>query len=112
LFTEFADHVAVPKILAGIRDRVEGHIPESLEHEATEIAIWVLAMTEFAISTVLVFRCRQWWRAWCFALASGFLLLFAWYAHAPAWMGAVLGSGIALFGLRSSHHALLRKSQV
>ena len=30
VFTEFADHVAVPKILAGVRDRAEGRVPESL----------------------------------------------------------------------------------
>ena len=59
LFTEFADHVAVPKILAGVRDRVEGRVPESLAGEATEIAIWLLAFAEFAISIVLVFRWRN-----------------------------------------------------
>ena len=59
LFTEFADHVAVPKILAGVRNRVEGRVPESLAGEATEIAIWILAFVEFAISIVLVFRWRN-----------------------------------------------------
>jgi hypothetical protein len=112
LFTEFADHVAVPKILAGARDRVEGRAPESLAREAIEIAVWILAFAEFAISIVLVFRWRQWWRAWCFALGSGSLLLFALYANAPAWICATLVFGIALLGVRSSRHALLRTSQI
>lgn len=96
LFTEFADHVAVPKILAGVRDCVEGRAPESLAGEATEIAVWILALAEMAVATVLVFRRRQWWRAWCVALGSGFLLLFALYSHAPVWIGAAFGCGIAI----------------
>ena len=112
LFTEFADHVAVPKILVGVRNRVEGRAPESLVGEATEIAVWVLALVEMAVATVLVFRRRQWWSAWCFALSSGSLLLFALYAHAPAWICATLGCGIALLGVRSSRHALLGTFQV
>ncbi len=95
LFTEFADHVAVPKILMGIRDRVEGRAPESLAGEAVQIAVWILALAELAASIALVFYWRQWGRAWALALASGFLLLFALYAHAATWIGATLGCGIA-----------------
>ncbi len=95
LFTEFADHVAVPKILMGIRDRVEGRAPESLAGEAAEIAIWILGWAELGASITFVFCWRQWGRAWALALVSGFLVLFALYAHAPTWIGATLGCGIA-----------------
>lgn len=95
LFTEFADHVAVPKILMGIRDRVEGRASESLAGEAAEIAVWILALAELGASITFVFCWRQWGRAWALALASGFLLLFTLYAHAPTWIGATLGCGIA-----------------
>ncbi len=108
LFTEFADHVAVPKILAGVRDRVEGRVPESLAGEATEIAIWLLAFAEFAISIVLVFRWRQWWRAWALALSAGSLLMFALYAHASMWIGAALGCGIGVLMLQLSRHPFRR----
>ena len=112
LFTEFADHVAVPRILLGVRNRVEGRTPDSLAREAAEIAIWILALAEFAIAIALVFRWRHWGRAWAFALGAGSLLLFALYAHAPAWIGATLGCGIALLGVLSSRHALPHTAQV
>ncbi len=111
LFTEFADHVAVPKILAGVRDRVEGRVPESLAREATEIAIWILALAEFAISIVLVFHWRQWWRAWALALGAGSLLMFALYAHASTWIGAAFGCGLALLMIQMSRHVSPRLSR-
>jgi hypothetical protein len=102
LFTEFADHVAVPRILVGIKGRVEGRPPQPLAEEAAQIMVWILALTEFVVAAALVFSLRQWWHAWFFALGSGSLLLFALYAHAPMWIGAVLGSSIAgLMLLRS-----------
>ncbi len=94
LFTEFADHVAVPKILLGIKGRVEGHPTQPLAGEAMEIMVWVLVLAEFATASVLIFRWRRWSCAWFLGLAAGLLLLFALYAHAPVWIGAVLGCGI------------------
>jgi hypothetical protein len=111
LFTEFADHVAVPRILQGLRGRVEGRVPESLAREATEIAIWILTFVEFAISIVLAFRWRQWWRAWVLALGAGLLLMFALYAHASLWIGAALGCGLALLMLRLPGHMSPRSSK-
>jgi len=99
LLTEFADHLAVPKILLGIKGRVEGRSPQLLAEEATEIIVWVLALAELAVAAVLVFRWRRWWRAWFLGLAAGLLLLFALYAHAPMWIGAALVCGI--FGAMS-----------
>ena len=95
LFTEFVDHVAVPKILLGIKGRVEGRPTQPLAGEALEIMVWVLGLAEFATAAVLIFRWRRWWCAWLLALAAGLLLLFALYAHGPVWIGAVLGCGIA-----------------
>jgi hypothetical protein len=95
LFTEFADHVAVPKILVSIRGRVEGRPTQPLAEEAMEIMVWVLVLVEFATAGVLIFRWRRWWRAWFLGLAAGLLLLFALYAHAPMWIGALLCCGIA-----------------
>jgi hypothetical protein len=111
LFTEFADHVAVPRILAGVRNRVEGRAPESLVGEAAEIAVWILALVEMAAAAVLVFRWRQWWRAWALALAAGSSLIFALYAHASPWIGAALGCGIAILMFRLSRHVSLRSSK-
>ena len=95
LFTEFADHVAVPRILMGIKGRVEGRPAQPLAEEAAEIMVWILALAEFVVAAALVFHWGQWWHAWFFAFGSGSLLLFALYAHTPIWIGAVLGSNIA-----------------
>lgn len=111
LFTEFADHVAVPRILTGVRNRVEGRGSNSLAAEGAEIAVWVLALVEMAIAMVLVFRWRQWWRPWRVTLGAGCLLMFVLYAHAPMWIGAVLGCGIATLMFRLSRQVSLRSSQ-
>jgi hypothetical protein len=95
IFTEFADHVAVPKILLGVKGRVEGRPLQALMEEAIEIVVWVLALAEFATAAVLILRLRRWLRAWFLGLAAGLLLLFALYAHAPTWIGALLCCGIA-----------------
>jgi hypothetical protein len=56
LFTEFADPVAVPEILAGIKDRVEGRGQKPLAAHGVQIAVWMLALFEFVVSIILVFR--------------------------------------------------------
>ncbi len=88
LFTEFADPVAVPRILMGIKGRVEGLATQPLVEEAAEIAVWVSALAEFLVAAVLVFRWRRWGRAWFLGLAAGLSLQFALYARAPVWIGA------------------------
>ncbi len=97
LFTEFADPVAVPKILHGVKDRVEGRAPESLALEGIQIAVWVAAAGELAAALWLLFCWRRWWRAWLAGLAAGVTLLFVLYARAPVWMGAALVFGV--FGM-------------
>jgi hypothetical protein len=102
LFTEFADHVAVPKILEGLKGRVEGRPPQTLAAEAVEIAVWVLAFAELVAAAVLVFRRHRWWRAWLLALGAGLLLLFALYARAPEWIGTALVCVVLAIMLRFS----------
>src|ERR1039458_5199111 len=102
LFTEFADHVAVPKILEGLKGRVEGRPPQTLAAEAVKIAVWVLAFAELVAAAVLVFRRHRWWRAWLLALGAGLLLLFALYARAPEWIGTALVCVVLAIILRFS----------
>ena len=54
LFTEFADHVAVPKMLLGIRDRVEGRRIQPLAVEVAEITLWIAAFLEFVVAVILI----------------------------------------------------------
>lgn len=90
LFTEFADPVAVPMILEGIKARTEGHQPAPLQTQAVQIAVWAMALADLLVAVVCVFRWRTWWKAWVFALASAGALLFALYARQPVWVAAVL----------------------
>jgi hypothetical protein len=110
LFTEFADPVAVPEILLGIKDRVEGRPAQPLAEEAAEISVWFLALAEFVAAAILVFRRRWWRRAWLLEFAAGILLLFALYARAPTWIGAVLGCGI-LGGMLLGFKNEIRRAQ-
>ncbi len=90
LFTEFSDHVAVRKILEGVRDRVEGRDPEPLAVEGFAIGAWLLAFMELCVATVAVVFSRSWRIAWLFALGAGALLQFVLYSNAPAWVCAPL----------------------
>ena len=90
LFTEFGDHVAVPRMLLGIRDRVEGRQIQPLAVQGMEIAVWLAALLEFLLGIVLILVRRQWWRTWITALLAASALLFALYAREPIWTGALL----------------------
>lgn len=90
LFTEFGDHVAVPRMLLGVRDRVEGRQIQPLALQAVEISVWIAALLEFVVATVLILVRRQWWRTWTTALLAASALLFALYARQPIWTGALL----------------------
>lgn len=90
VFTEFADHVAVRRILEGVRDRAEGRASPPLWFEAFEIAGWLVAFFEFCLAIVLVAAWRRWKIAWVLALGAGALLQFILYSGAPGWIAAVL----------------------
>lgn len=102
LFTEFADHVAVPEILLGLKGRVEGRPSLFLAAEATEILVWFLAFAELVVAAVLILRRRRWGRAWLLGLGAGLLLLFALYGRAPVWIGAILACLLLAIMLRFS----------
>lgn len=90
VFTEFADHVAVRRILKGVRDRAEGRPSPRLMVEASEIAGWLVAFFEFWFAVGLVAVRRRWQGAWVLALGAGALLQFILYSDVPVWISAVL----------------------
>jgi hypothetical protein len=90
LFTEFGDHVAVPRMLLGVKDRVEGRQIQPLALQAMEIAVWLAALLEYVIAIALILVRRQWWRTWTTGLLAASALLFALYARGPVWIGALL----------------------
>jgi hypothetical protein len=98
LFTYVTDHVAVRKVLLGVKDRVEGRV-EPMARQNVEIALWALAFLEFSVATVSILTGRHWRRAWLVALAAAGVLLTTLYLHPPLWIGALLIIAI-LVGLR------------
>ena len=97
MLTEFTDHIAVRKILLGIRDRAEGH-PEPMLEQIGEMALWLVAAVQFVIALILLFRRSRWLPAWVLALLSALVLQLALYAP-TLWAVVVLMEGIILFGL-------------
>ena len=90
LFTEFTDHVAVRKILDGVRGRAEGRPTETLTHEAVEIASWIAALLNLAIAFSYVAMWRKWAVAWLLALGAGFVFQFVLYSSVPLFIRTAL----------------------
>lgn len=95
LFTEFSDHVAVPAILRGLKGRAEGRPAPGLTMEAVQIAVWLGALTDLAVSMFCVLRWKAWKRAWLLGMAAAATLLFALYGHTTVWIGVVLVCSLA-----------------
>jgi hypothetical protein len=93
LFTDFADHVAVRKILLGVKDRVEGRV-EPMAIQNTEVTLWAIAVLQFLAAVVAVFIRQPWWKGWLIAAAAAGTLLMTLYAHGPLWIGVLLVGGV------------------
>ena len=89
LFTEFTDHLALRKILQGVKGRVEGHIEPTAKIN-TEFGIYVAAALIFFVAIVLLIVRPLTWGKWLTGLAAGTVWLITWYAPLPIWGGAIL----------------------
>jgi hypothetical protein len=105
LFTEFTDHIAIRKILQGVKGRVEGRV-ESMARQNVEFAIYLLLFMIFIFAVVLLLLRPLTWKTWIAGLAAGGAWLLTWYAPIPIWIGATLGL-LTCFGLRRA----LRESE-
>lgn len=90
LFTEFTDHIAVRKILQGVKDRVEGRV-ESMAQQNVEFSVYFLVFVIFLFAVVLLVLRPLTWGTWLSALAAGGVWLITWYVPIPIWIGAALG---------------------
>jgi len=79
LYTEFTDHLAVRKILRGVKDRAEGRV-ESFAWQTFEFAMLVWALFAFFAAIWMVLRGPLSWRRWLSALIAGVAWLVVWYA--------------------------------
>jgi hypothetical protein len=97
LLTDWADHIAVRKILLGVKDRAEGRV-EPMAVQNAEIALWGVAFLEFIAAIILIFIRKLWRRGWLVALAAVGVLLVVLFLHPPLWTRILLEIGI-LMGL-------------
>jgi hypothetical protein len=100
LFTEFTDHLAVRKILPGVKDRVEGR-GESFAWDTVEFAVLVWAPLTFLAAIWRVLRRPLTLRGGIGALSAGLAWLFVWYAPAPIALGIGVNA-LVLWQLRGS----------
>jgi hypothetical protein len=108
LFSEFTDHIAVRKILEGVKGRVEGY-SEPLALNTTEFVIFLVAALLFCTAIVLVLVRPLTWRGWLAALGSGLIWLVVWYAPVSVWIGAVLELFVIAALVRAFRHTPLSK---
>jgi hypothetical protein len=108
LFTEFSDHIAVRKVLQGVKGRVENHI-EPMAVGTLEYAIYLASALIFLAAMILNLLRPLTRRGWFLGLAAGASWLATWYAPLPIWIGALLEL-IVLWGLFTAVRRLpLRK---
>ncbi len=105
LFTEFADHVAVRKILQGIKQRVEGNI-EPMWVQNVEFFTFLCTFLTFLTVLLLCWRCPT-WRTWGTGLLAGMIWLANWYAPIPMWSSMILAL-LAISALFLMHRAGFR----
>jgi hypothetical protein len=97
VFTEWADPIAVRKILLGIKDRAEGRV-EPMVAQNLEIMTWGAAALELIAAVILTFRLRHWWKSWMLAFLSAATLIFSLYLPQFHTIGVFL-EAILLVGL-------------
>ena len=96
LFTEFADHVGVRKILQGVKDRVEGRV-EPLWAQNVELFTFIATFLTFAVAMLLLLLRRLTWWTWGAGLLTGAIWLTTWYTPIPTWLSMLLA--LAAIGL-------------
>jgi hypothetical protein len=89
LITEFAEHLGIPKILQGVKGRVEGH-NESMAQANIEVAIYLTSAFTYLVAVVLTFLRPLTWRRGLACFAAGVAWLITWYGPVSIWIGALL----------------------
>jgi hypothetical protein len=100
VLTEFADHLAIRKILHGVKDRVEGRV-EPVARQNTEFAMYLATALIFLAAVLLTLLRPLTWARWLAGLTAGLVWLLTWYAPVPIWTGALLEL-LVLWGLRQA----------
>lgn len=83
VFTEFTDHVAIRRILEGVRGRAEGDPAQPLIAQAFDVAAFIVAVFNLILTLYFVGFWRRWIRAWFLALGAGLLVEIVFYGSLP-----------------------------
>ena len=94
LFTEFADHIAVRKILQGVKQRVERDI-EPMWVQNVELLTFICTLLAFLMALALLCWRRLTWKTWGAGVVAGVIWLTTWYAPIANWLNVLL----ALFAI-------------
>lgn len=89
LFTEFADHIAVRKVLHGVKQRVERNI-EPMWVQNVELLTFICTLLTFLTALVLLCWRPLTWKTWSAGLIAGVIWLATWYAPIANWHSVVL----------------------
>ncbi len=89
LFTDFTDHIAVRRVLQGVRDRAEGRA-QPLELGTAEFGVYVLSALIWVAGILVMLMRPLTWQNWLAGLATGSGWLIVWYGPMPIWAGALL----------------------
>jgi hypothetical protein len=109
LFTEFADHIAVRKVLRGVKDRAEGRV-ESFARQTVEFAVLLWALINFFMAIWLTLRNPFTRRAWLCTIVAGLMWLVVWYAPIPMGLGTVANVVVLWFLYSARANKTLRAS--
>ncbi len=89
LFTEFADHIAVRKILQGVKQRVERNV-EPMWIQNSELLTFICTLLTFLAALALLVWRPLTWKTWGAGLMAGAIWLTTWYAPVANWFNVVL----------------------
>jgi hypothetical protein len=89
LFTEFSDHLAVRKILQGVKGQVEER-REPFAIQNVEFAVYLIALLTLLAALGFILLHPFTWQRWLAGCAAGIAWLITWYAPLPIWSGALL----------------------
>jgi hypothetical protein len=109
LITEFSDHLAVRKILTGVKGRVEGTV-EPMAVQNAEFVLFLISAFTFVASLILLLVRPLGWRQWFAGLVAGVAWLLTWYSTIPLWLGiAVTAPAVLLLFYSQTRSRQLRR---
>ena len=106
VLNEFTDHLAMRKILQGVKGRVEGNIQPKSDINI-EFALYLGSALVFVWALLSILRLPLTWISWLIGLAGGSAWLVTWYAPRSLWVGAAFAM-LGVWAIRVEERDLKR----